>query len=154
MTREEVFQILQEVNDMKKDYSKILSIVHYTHYYLLDEYKKTLKTYDITTTQSNVLGIIVYQHPKALSLEEIKSLVLEPNSDVSRTVDRLQAKGFVEKVVDPENRRKRSILSTAKGREIIKAMSEDSRFHIFTNRLTLEEARELVRLTSKLRAGA
>jgi DNA-binding MarR family transcriptional regulator len=154
MTREEIFQLLQEVKDMKKDFSKILNIVHYTHYYLLDEYKKIMKAYDITVTQSNVLGIIAYQHPKALSLEEIKLLVLEPNSDVSRTVDRLQSKGFVEKVIDPENRRKRSIRSTAKGREIIRALSEDTRFHIFTNRLTLEEARELVRLTSKLRSGA
>jgi DNA-binding MarR family transcriptional regulator len=151
MTREEVFKFIQEVDHPQKDYGKILSCLHYTHHFLMDKYKKIVQNYNLTFTQSNILGIIVHSYPKALSLEQIKAMVLEPNADVSRTVARLVEKDFVEKVIDKTNRRKVSIKATAKGIKISRKMAEDPGFRNITHELSLPEAKAFIRTLKKLR---
>ena len=151
MTREELFKYVQEINDLEKDYGKLLTTLHFTHYHLMDRYKKILLAYDLTLTQSNILGIIAYNYPKAVSLEEIKAMVLEPNADVSRTVVRLVDKGFVEKLVNTANKRKVCIKATARGLKITKKMESDGKFKGFTKDLSLAEAKTMIRLLKKLR---
>jgi DNA-binding MarR family transcriptional regulator len=151
MTREELFKYIQQINDPAEDYGKILSNLHYTHYFLMDKYKKIMESYELTFTQSNVLGIIVHSHPKPLSLEEIKNMVLEPNSDVSRTVDRLAEKGYAEKIANKLNRRKVSIKVTAKGLKAVHKMADDGKFEVFTKDLSLKEAKTLIIILNKLR---
>lgn len=151
MTREELFEYIQEINDPVKDYGKVLSNLHYTHFYLMDKYKKIMESYGLTFTQSNVLGIITHAYPIPLSLEEIKNMVLEPNSDVSRTVDRLVEKGYAEKIPNKLNRRKVCIKATQKGVKAVRKMSSDGKFKTFTQDLTLKEAQALVGILSKLR---
>jgi DNA-binding MarR family transcriptional regulator len=151
MTREELFKYIQQINDPLKDFGKILSTLHFTHYDLLDKYKKILQNYDLTLTQSNVLGIIAYHYPNAVSLEEIKAMVLEPNADVSRTVVRLTDKGFVEKITNLRNRRKVCIKATSKGLKITKKIDAAGKFQEFTKNLSLAEAKTLIRLLRKIR---
>jgi DNA-binding MarR family transcriptional regulator len=117
----------------------------------MDRYKKVLEGYGLTVIQSNVLGIIVHYYPKALSLEEIKSMVLEPNSDVSRTVVRLETKGFVQKIPDPKNGRKLSISATAKGVKALRKMEADSEFQNFASEISVAEVKAFVKFLSKLR---
>jgi DNA-binding MarR family transcriptional regulator len=152
MTREELFEFINKIDDPKKDHSKILSNLHYTHFYLMDRYKKLLAGYDLTPIQSNVLGIITFFYPKTASLEEIKEMVLEPNSDVSRTVSRLVEKGFVEKVINKENKRKVAIVSTSKGMELMQKIESEKKFEKFTAQLTTAEAKTFVKVLSKLRS--
>jgi DNA-binding MarR family transcriptional regulator len=151
MTRKELFEYIQKIEDLDKDYAKLLSTLHFTHYYLMDRYKKLLQNYDLTLTQSNVLGIITHHHPESMSLEEIKSMVLEPNADVSRTVVRLKEKGFIEKVVNKTNRRKICIQATSSGMKIAKKMMADGKFREFTSDMSLAEAKTLIKLLKKLR---
>ena len=151
MTRKELFEYIQSIEDPGKDYGKILSNLHYTHYFLLDNYKKILENYDLTFTQSNVLSIIAHFHPAAVSLEEIKAMVLEPGSDVSRTVTRLKEKGFVEKVMNEKNNRKVCIKISVKGLKTSKKMGADPRFKEITSRTTLSESRAFVKYLVKLR---
>jgi DNA-binding MarR family transcriptional regulator len=152
MTREELFEIINEIEDPKKDSSKLLSNLHYTHFYLMDRYKKLLAGYDLTPIQSNVLGIITYFYPKTASLEEIKEMVLEPNSDVSRTVSRLVEKGIVEKVPNKENKRKVAIKATAKGMDLMRKIETEKKFEKFTADLTTAEAKTFVKVLLKLRS--
>ncbi len=151
MTRKELFDYIKSIEDPVKDYGKILSNLHYTHYFLLDNYKKILDNYNLTFTQSNVLGIIAHFHPGAVSLEEIKAMVLEPGSDVSRTVTRLKEKGFVEKVLNEKNNRKVSIKISAKGLKTINKMDSDPRFKEYTSGTTLSESRAFIKYLVKLR---
>ncbi|MCW3077727.1 MAG: transcriptional regulator [Bacteroidetes bacterium] len=152
MNREELFTFINKIDDPLKDSAKILSNLHYTHHYLIEKYKRLLEKYALTPIQSNVLGIIHHSFPKSLSLEEIKEMVLEPNSDVSRTVVRLAEKGFVEKVINKDNRRKVSIKATSKGIKAMEKMMVDSAFTKFTSQISLKEAREFIKTLSKLRA--
>jgi DNA-binding MarR family transcriptional regulator len=151
MTREELFDYIQKIGDLEKDHAKLLSTLHYTHFYLMDRYKKILQEYDLTLTQSNVLAIIVHNYPALMSLEEIKVMVLEPSADVSRTVVRLMEKGFVKKVINKKNRRKVCIQATSAGVNITTRLQADKRFREITSDFTLTEAKNLIKLLKKLR---
>jgi DNA-binding MarR family transcriptional regulator len=153
LNRSEIFKELEKIKDRAKDFTKILSNLHYTHFYLMDKYNKFLSVYDLTAPQSNVLGIIGHFSPKALSLEEIKNMVLEPNSDVSRIVARLVEKGYAVKVINKANRRKVSILLTAKGKKVYERMVKDQHFQKFTAAVTLQEAKTFTRILRKLRTS-
>lgn len=151
MTRDELFEFIQKIDDPIKDYNKIISNLHYTHYFLMDSYKKVLDNYDLTFAQSNVLGIIVFKYPNAVSLEEIKAMVLEPGSDVSRTVVRLSEKGFIEKVTDSKNHRKLAIKATPKGLKTAEKMSKDPAFKKITTTFKLPEVKAFIKFLKKLR---
>lgn len=151
MTREELYKYIERIDDPKKDFGKILTNLHSTHYFLMDMYKKILKPYDLTLTQSSVLGIIVHHSPDAIALEDIKAMILEPNSDVSRTVVRLAAKGFVEKVINKTNRRKVSIRALPKGIKMAKKLILDPEFTNLTAGISLAEAKAFVKFLKRLR---
>lgn len=151
MPRSKVFKELEKIED-PKDHSKILSYLHYTHFFLLDKYKKVLLEYGLTPSQSNVLGIVDHFYPDSISLEGIKEWMLEPNSDVSRIVRRLVEKGLLEKVINKENRRKVSIKITPKGKKIVGELLKEKKFQKFTSKLSLAEAKTFVSVLSKLRA--
>jgi DNA-binding MarR family transcriptional regulator len=119
----------------------------------MDRYRKILGSYNLTFTQSNILAIIVHAYPKGLSLEQIKEMVLEPNSDVSRTVVRLMSKKFVEKFHDPHNRRKVCIKATAAGLKITRKMSADKRFQAFTKNLSPASVKSLISTLKSLRGS-
>jgi DNA-binding MarR family transcriptional regulator len=149
--KSEVFKLIQNIEDPVKDGDKILSNLHYTHFFMMDSYKKLLLSYDLTFTQANVLGIVNYFSPNSATLEEVKEMVLESNSDVSRTITRLAEKGFVEKMINKENRRKVSIKVTPKGQKTIKKIDQDGSFKRFTQTISLPEAKTFVKVLGKLR---
>ena len=151
MKRSEIFEIIQKIEDPQKDYDKILANLHYTHFFLMDRYKKLLVPYGLTSTQANILGIINFYAPGSASLEQIKEMVLEPNSDVSRTVTRLAEKGFVEKVVDKENRRKVAIRTTSKGNATLQKLADDGVFRKITADIDIHEAKNFVSILERLR---
>jgi DNA-binding MarR family transcriptional regulator len=151
MKRDELFDLLEQIGEETKDRVRILSNLHYTHYVLMDRYRKVLEPYTLTITQSNVLGILTYNSPTPLSLEDIKSMMLEPNSDVSRIVSRLVVKGFAEKVVNPANKRKRSIAATEKGHEIMMKLDKDPAFFDLVSSVSTPEARTFAGVLKKMR---
>jgi DNA-binding MarR family transcriptional regulator len=151
MKRTEIFEFLHKIDDPQKDYTKILSNLHYTHFFLMDRYNKLLAEFNLTASQANVLGIIDYFSKAPASLEQIKELVLEPNADVSRTVSRLVEKGFVEKVINKENRRKVSIVITEEGFKLQRKVEADPRFQLFTSEISLADARTFIDVLKKLR---
>jgi len=151
MKRKDIFNDLKNIVDPTRDYLKILGNLHYTHFALLDKYKRILKPYGLSFPQSHVLSIIVHMHPKQLSLEEIKEMVLEPNSDVSRTVVRLEEKGFLKKVKDSENRRKRAIMATSVGINVFRQLEKDKRFSAIVVDVSLGHARIFAQTLELLR---
>ncbi len=153
MTRKELFEYIQKIDDPVKDYSKILSNLHFSHYHLMDKYKKILEKYELTVTQANILGIIVHHHPQPLSLEEIKTMVLEPNSDVSRTIVRLAAKGFVEKIPSVNDKRRLSIRASSQGVKVLKKAASDPKFTSFAKNITLAESKAFIKFLKNLREG-
>jgi DNA-binding MarR family transcriptional regulator len=139
------------INDIDTDYEKVLASVYYTHFWLSDKYTAMFLEYGLSTQQSNVLGSVLFFHPKPLTLTELKSMMLEKNSDVSRIVSRLINKGYLEKKSNAENKRKIEITITEKGIHLMEQIRSQKLFKKFTSRLSTSEAQQLVDLLAKLR---
>ena len=119
-----------------------------------DIVKKTLKPFSLTHAQLNALYILSENDPLPVSAHELKEKILVNNPDVTRLLDRLVNKDYVQRKTCPENRRKIDISLTEAGRNIFteahlsvkKALGD-----FFELKLTEEEAMELRRILQKIR---
>jgi DNA-binding MarR family transcriptional regulator len=76
-----------------------------------------LKPFDISIQQFNVLRILRGQKGKPANLSTINERMVTKMSNTTRLVDKLMAKGLVERSICAQNRRKVEIVITQKGLE-------------------------------------
>ncbi len=148
-------RIEEEIKQKKfrNEYQKSAINLIYTYGWLHNKQKNFFSEYKITPQQYNVLRILKGQHPDAISTSEIKSRMLDKNSDASRIVDRLSSKKLVEKNTCESDKRLVDVTISDKGLELLRqidlrALEIDN---LFSN-LEIEEAVELNRILDKLRA--
>ena len=96
----------------------------YTANWLLDKNASFFKEFGITNQQFNILRILRGQHPKKISGSEIKSRMIDKNSDVSRLLDRLLAKKLIEKTPCPNDKRAADVMISASGLAMLKSIDE------------------------------
>src|SRR6516165_8321070 len=73
---------------------------------LLAPWERFLKTEaDLTTSQYNVLRILRGSHPRALPAGEIGERTVARDPDITRLVDRLDARGLVTRTRSEQDRR-------------------------------------------------
>ena len=116
--------------------------------------KETLKPFNLTHAQLNVLYILMDNDPKPVSANELKNKILVSNPDVTRLLDRLVKKGYVFRETCPENRRKIDISLTESGKDIfLKAHQTGKKAvkNFFEEQITENEAKELRRILHKMR---
>ena len=132
-------------------YHKALVNLIYTCNWVEAQQQTYFKSFGITGQQFNILRILKGQHPKGISSSEIKSRMLDRNSDVSRLLDRLIAKQMVRKVVCPNDKRASDVFITDTGLALLKAIgrSEDQTNPLKS--LTEQEAELLSDLLDKCR---
>lgn len=122
----------------------------YTSNWLQNRHQEYFKSFGITGQQFNILRILKGQHPTSISGTEIKSRMLDRNSDVSRLLDRLAAKNLISKRTCPHDKRASDVLITEEGiallHEINKSHKQDQLLS-----LTEEEAETLSDLLDKAR---
>jgi DNA-binding MarR family transcriptional regulator len=112
------------------------------------------KEYQLTHQQYNILRILKGQHPKGISIMEIKRRMIDKMSNVGRLVEKLQQKGFVERVENFNDRRVIFVHLTEAGLALladIQAVHFETMREYFNN-ITEQEAVELVRILEKMRA--
>jgi DNA-binding MarR family transcriptional regulator len=132
--------------------AKAVVNVLFTSGWLNTKINNVLKPYGISAEQYNVLRILKGQYPDPATLGVVQERMLEKMSNATRLVDKLIAKGMVDRRQCPANRRAVDILITAKGLqllgEILPKMNElDSNLG-----LCCEEAQHLNFLLDKLRS--
>lgn len=91
-----------------------LTVLH-TASSMLHRHRSLLKPYGVTPEQFNILRILRGQHGRPLPLLEISSRMIDRNSNTSRLVDKLVDKGYVIRVVCPQDRRRVEISLTPEG---------------------------------------
>lgn len=123
----------------------------YTSNWLQYRQQDFFKSFGITGQQFNILRILKGQHPKSISATEIKSRMLDRNSDVSRLLDRLAAKKMITKKTCPNDKRATDVLITAEGIALLKEVSTNQHQDGFLF-LNEEEAATLSDLLDKARA--
>jgi DNA-binding MarR family transcriptional regulator len=81
-----------------------------------------LKPFDVSLQQFNVLRILRGQNGKPANLSTLNERMVTKMSNTTRLVDKLIAKGFVDRVTCEKNRRKVDINITALGQKALLEM--------------------------------
>jgi DNA-binding MarR family transcriptional regulator len=146
-------KIEEEIRQPKfrTSHQKALLNLIFTSNWLLNKHQELFKPYGITPQQFNILRILKGQHPKGISGTEIKSRMLDKNSDISRLLDRLVKKKLVERKICPNDKRASDILITSEGLTLLESMSKVQKEVDAVLRLSEEEAAILSDLLDKSR---
>jgi DNA-binding MarR family transcriptional regulator len=123
----------------------------YTANWVQSKQQDFFKTYSITGQQFNILRILKGQHPKSISGTEIKSRMLDRNSDVSRLLDRLALKNLINKSTCPSDKRATDVSISEAGLELLKTIDKIEKDKAPVLSLTDEEAEILSNLLDKSR---
>jgi DNA-binding MarR family transcriptional regulator len=114
--------------------------------------KEYFKSFGITPQQFNILRILRGQHPGKISVTEIKTRMLDKNSDVSRLLSRLISKGLIGKSQCANDKRAADILITEKGLTLLKKIDQGvDQIDLVLFKLTNTEADQLNFLLDKCR---
>lgn len=117
-----------------------------------NELNGRLKNFDLTHEQFNVLRIIKGQHPEPICVKEITDRMIEPNSNTTRILDKLEQKGFVKRTPSERDRRELWIVLTEQGMQ--KLLEIEQHFNAnnpFNTNLSVAEASLLNNLLNKMR---
>ncbi len=133
----------------KTSYQKALINLIYTSNWLQSKQQDFFKPHGITATQFNILRILKGQHPASISATEIKSRMLDRNSDVSRLLDRLAQKNLINKSTCPNDRRAADVTITKEGLSLLDSIGYTVDENVIA--LTETEAAQLSDLLDKCR---
>lgn len=133
-------------------YQKAIVNLIYTTNWLESKQEEFFRPYGITTSQYNILRILRGQGKNKISGAEIKSRMLERNSDISRLLDRLSLKELITRTKCPEDKRATDVAITEAGLNVLVQIdkhieaSEKNTIH-----LSQAEALQLSQLLDKAR---
>lgn len=104
---------------------KTLINIIFTANWLNLKFTQALKHYDLSLPQFNVLRILRGQKGSPATVNSITERMLDKSSNASRLVDKLKAKGFVDRRECPNDRRAVDILITDKGLTLLKELDKE-----------------------------
>lgn len=135
------------------NFHKALVNLIFTSNWLRDANAEIFKKYDILPQHFNALRIIKGRHPKPVSAGEIKEVLLDKASDVTRLLDKLVKQGYVKRQLCEYNRRKMDITITPEGLELLEELETPMKafYEDLGTRITPEEAEQLSDLLDKIR---
>ena len=138
----------------KSEFQKASLNLIFTSGWLMNRHKDFFKPFGITPQQYNVLRILRGSHPNNMSTSDIKSRMLDKNSDVSRIVDRITLKKWANKKVRLSDRRLVDVKISDAGLKLLAEM--DRHMDIIDQslgQLSTEEAKTLNQLLDKIRTN-
>ena len=110
----------------ESEYEKLIVNLIYTNSWLSEQQQNTFKPFGITAPQYNVLRILRGQYPEPCTVNTIIDRMLDRMSNASRIVDRLEAKGLVERKVCKTDRRAKDVVITEQGLQLLTEVNEAS----------------------------
>lgn len=138
--------------EFSSPYNKLVVNLLYTHSYLVSAQNRVLKPFDLSPEQYNVLRILRGQNGVPITVSSVQDRMLNKMSNASRLVEKLKAKGLVERRECPTDRRQVDILITDKGLETLDELqSHVEGFNAQVIHLSKEEADQVNMLLDKLR---
>jgi DNA-binding MarR family transcriptional regulator len=140
--------------EFKNLYEKIGVNLIYTGNWFRDKQNQIFRKHDILPQHYNVLRILKGRFPKPASPGEIKEVMLDKGTDVTRLIDKLVNKDLVKRGLCEENRRKMDVVLTEKGLQLLKDLEGPMKLlsDQLKNRLSEGEAETLSFLLDKLRS--
>ncbi len=136
----------------RNENQKLAVNIIFTHGWLSNHQSKFFGKFDITGTQYNILRILRGQHPDPVSINLLKERMLDKMCDASRLVERLRKKGWIEREICEEDRRRVNVRITKAGLKLLENMDEyNESFDNIVSNLSASEAKQLNNLLDKLR---
>lgn len=108
----------------KSAHQKAVLNLLFTANWIQNKQRELFEPYGITNQQYNILRILRGQHPNSISGAEIKSRMLDKNSDISRLLDRMIGKKLVSKSQCPEDKRASNVIITDGGLELLQKLDQ------------------------------
>jgi len=131
---------------------KAMINILYTHGWLMAKMKESMKAYDITPQQFNVLRTLRGAFPKPLSTINIRKRMLDRMSDAYRIVDRLCKKGLVKSNTCLFDKRKVDVSISESGLALLARIDkEKGTFSSVFNGISNEDAQHLNQTLDRLR---
>tara|TARA_R110000868_G_scaffold402319_1_gene678539 strand:- start:603 stop:1055 length:453 start_codon:yes stop_codon:yes gene_type:complete len=110
---------IKQEKGFKSERQKAVINIMYTEAWLRNRMSETLKPFDLTSQQYNVLRILRGSSPKPLSTSCIRGRMLDKMSDASRIVDRLFKKGLLERKTCSSDKRLVDVLISDEGLKLL-----------------------------------
>lgn len=147
-------RIEEEINQtkpFKSEFHRTAINLIFTSNWLSTRIKQSLKGYDVTLQQYNVLKILKGAG-KPISTSCIRGRMVERMADTSRLVERLCSKGWVNRDACCSDKRRVDITLSPEGLEILQELDiEVNLFLSVEKNLEPEEAKTLSNLLDKMR---
>lgn len=106
------------------EYIKLALNIMYTGNWLHLLQTRKLKEFGLSHQQYNVLRILRGQYPNEASVGEVLSRMLEPSSNITRLVDKLEQKKLVSRCENKNNRRMQELRITEEGLNLLTTIGE------------------------------
>ena len=135
----------------RNSHQKAVINLIYTANWLQNKHHSFFKQFGITGHQYNILRVLKGQYPKNISATEIKSRLLDQNSDVSRLLERLMQKQMITKIASENDKRASDVFISEQGLELLLQIEKHQKEIDFAINLTPEEASQLSDLLDKCR---
>ncbi len=103
---------------------KLILNVMYSQNIIADKLMETLKPYDISIEQFNVLRILRGQKSNPVNMGFLQDQMVAKTSNTTRLVDKLLLKELVDRQICPENRRKMEVIITEKGLKLLEIVDK------------------------------
>lgn len=114
--------------------------------------EQLFRQYDLTEAQFNVLFSLKH-NPRHVTQSDLGRRLVITRASVTSVLDRLEAKGLVERVTVPANRRINHVVLTAKGRALVDELEPlyRDKIHEVMDGLTELDCRHLIALLERVR---
>jgi DNA-binding MarR family transcriptional regulator len=136
----------------RNSHQKAVINLIYTANWLQNKHHSFFKQFGITAHQYNILRVLKGQYPKNISATEIKSRLLDQNSDVSRLLERLMQKQMITKIASENDKRASDVFISEQGLELLLQIEKHQKEIDFAINLSPEEASQLSDLLDKCRS--
>ncbi len=131
--------------------NKAMVNILFTHAWMIEHIKTFVKSENITPQQYNILRIL-RGAGEPLSTLQLRERMLDKMSDTSRIVERMVAKGLVQKAVSEKDKRMVDVIITPFGQELLENLDRrNEELDAVVNHLSQDELETLNNLLDKLR---
>lgn len=123
---------LKQSKPFENEHQKAIVNIIYTSNWLIRAINEALKPKGLTYQQYNVLRILRGHYPQTMGIGELKTRMIDPSCDVSRMVERLRKKGWLDRKVNIDDRRRALVVITNSGLSVLQELdTNDSKiFHL------------------------
>lgn len=147
-------RFLKHIHNLPEQ-KKMLVNMSYSAAMVNKHFELILDTYLITPPQYNLLAILRGTYPKPCTVRELKDMIIDRDSDVSRMVLRLQASGLVDSKIRKNDKRALDVIISKKGLDLLKEIDEKESEAMFNPFMQISEAeaKQLNELLQKVLEG-